>query len=144
MLEFQKDSKENSICQFIIYMTKKRQVSEPVHQRLENGTVPSGVWRLQCYIKITERLDVQDSIVFVFSNKKKIICFILFTSWQGFLALLPGTTHTAMPHQWRTDEIKKNVQTSRTKVSVCSSASYYTKLVFFPIYLDNLSAIKEI
>ena len=90
-------------------MTKKRQVSEPVHQRLENGTVPSGVWRLQCYIKITERLNIQDIIVFVFSNKNKknFICFILFTSWQGSLALLPGTTHTAMPPRWRADETFK-------------------------------------
>ena len=55
-------------------MTKKRQVSELVQTRARKWDCLLGrlATRLQCYIKIADMLNVQDIIVFVFSNKKKI------------------------------------------------------------------------
>ena len=145
-MNFKKTLKEKSICQFIIYKTKKRQVSEPVQTKARKWDCPLGRLATTMLHQNHREFNVQDIIVFVFSNNNKFFLFALYCSQVGraLLALLPGTTHTAMPHRWRANEIFKHFQTSHVKISVCSSASHYTKLGFFPVYLDNLSAIKEI
>ena len=127
-------------------MTKKRQASEPVQTKTRKWDCPLG--RLATAMLHQNHREVRRTryCFCLFKQKKIYFLFALFCSQLGRALWLCSQAQLALQCCIGGEPMKlfKNFQTSHAKISVYSSASHYTKLGFFPIYLDNLLTIKKI